>query len=55
MRKRYPGIREAEEERKRAAERNKPEEEPDFIAGAPNYEKFIGMSAEEVLVYLNID
>lgn len=52
-RKSYPGCREAEEQR-----RSKPapeDEEPDFIAGAPNYEKFGGWSAEEVLAWLNID
>lgn len=51
---RYPGRRDAEEQR-----RSKPapvvDDAPDFIAGAPNYEKFGGWSAEEVLVWLNID
>lgn len=34
-----------------------PEEEPDFIGNAPNYEKFetMGFSTEEVLCLLNID
>lgn len=51
----YPGVNEAEEERKRASKRNQPEEEPDFIGGAPNYDKFKGWTAEEVLCWLNID
>lgn len=51
----YPGIKEAEEERKRSCKRNQPEEEPDFIGGAPNYDKFEGWSVEEVLCWLNID
>lgn len=57
MKKRYPGCAEAEEARKRAAERfaAEKEEEPDFIAGAPNYDKFTGWSPERVLAFLNID
>lgn len=52
----YPGVKEAEEERKRAALRNAIEnEEPDFIAGAPNYDKYAGWPAEKVLAWLNID
>ena len=31
------------------------EAEPDFIGGKPNYDKFVGWSAEEVLAWLNID
>lgn len=35
------------------------EQEPDFIPGTssicPNYEKFKGWTAEEVLIWLNID
>ena len=50
--KRYPGIEEAE--RMRYGKRYEVEE-PDFVGGAPNYEKFIGWSAEEILVWLNID
>ena len=46
----YPGIDEAERERIYAED-----EEPDFIGGAPNYDKFEGWTAEEVLVWLNID
>lgn len=50
--KKYPGEKEAEAERaKHPAE----DEEPDFIDGAPNYDKFEGWTAEEVLTWLNID
>lgn len=48
----WPGTAEAERER------SKPhyiEEQPDFIAGAPNYDKFPTFSPEQVLVWLNID
>lgn len=31
------------------------EDEPDFVNGAPNYDKFEGWSPEEVLVWLNVD
>ena len=31
------------------------DEKPDFIGGKPNYDKFRKWSAEEVLVWLNID
>lgn len=48
----YPGCREAERERKRRSIRA---EEPDFIGNAPNYDKFEGWTAEQVLVWLNID
>lgn len=49
----YPGIAEAEAER---SKRRPPEdEEPDFIAGAPNYDKFPGWTPEQVMVWLNID
>lgn len=55
-RQRYPGVAEAEKERVRSSKRRREEnEEPDFIGGAPNYEKFKGMTPEEVLVYLNMD
>lgn len=48
----YPGTAEAEKERSR----HRPtEEEPDWIAGAPNYDKFPGWTPEEVMVWLNID
>lgn len=53
---RYPGVSEAERERstwkKKAAYEDT---EPDFIGGAPNYEKWPDMTPEEVLVMLNID
>lgn len=50
---RYPGIDEAEKQRKVKAAIV--EDEPDFIGNAPNYDKFKGWTAEEVLVWLNID
>ena len=46
----YPGIDEAEREFIQVED-----EEPDFICGAPNYDKFPGWTPEEVLVFLNID
>lgn len=49
--KKYPGEEEAELERQKETE----EEAPDFIGGAPNYDKFKGWTPEEVLVFLNID
>lgn len=48
----YPGIKEAEQERSNHCFT---EEEPDWISGAPNYDKFSSMTQEEVLVWLNID
>ena len=46
MRKpKYPGTREAEQERTAATRRAK-SEEPDFIGNAPNYDKFEGWSPE---------
>lgn len=30
-------------------------DEPDFIGGAPNYDKFAGWEPERVLVWLNVD
>lgn len=52
--KAYPGRAGADAER-----RPKPApqeyEQPDWIAGAPNYDKFKGWTPEEVLVWLNID
>ena len=32
-----------------------PEEQPDFIAGKPNYDKYSGVEPERVLAWLNID
>lgn len=49
----YPGEKEAKIERSKKLPAA--EEEPDFIASAPNYDKFKGWTPEEVLVYLNID
>jgi len=51
--KAYPGT--AEAERERSKPRIIEDEEPDFIAGAPNYDKFKNWTPEEVLVWLNID
>lgn len=48
----YPGIKEAERAR---VQPHSEEEEPDWIGGAPNYDKFKGWTPEEVLVWLNID
>lgn len=45
----YPCVKEAE------AQKGKRRYESDFIGGAPNYEKFKGWTAEEVLVWLNVD
>lgn len=53
MKKSYPGIAEAEQERSRKPRIE--DEEPDFIAGAPNYDKFPNMTPIEVLAWLNID
>lgn len=53
MAKKYPCTKEAEQQR--ASSSGIKDEEPDFIAGAPNYDKFTGWTAEEVLVFLNID
>lgn len=54
-RKLYPGLKEVEQERIRSSKRNKEEEQPDFIGGSPNYDKYTGVSPEQVLVWLNID
>lgn len=51
----YPGVLEAEKEKIRAAKEFELQEEPDFINGAPNYDKFEGWDPERVLVWLNID
>lgn len=48
----YPGTLEAEKER---SKKTYPQDEPDFIGNAPNYDKFKGWKCEEVLVWLNID
>lgn len=49
----YPGVREVEEEKNRRAKER--DHQPDFIGGAPNYDKFEGWTPEEVLSWLNID
>lgn len=36
-------------------ERRAEEEEPDWIDGAPNYDKYPGLTTEQVLVMYNID
>ena len=51
--RRYPGI--AEAERERAKHSSEEDDAPDFIAGAPNYDKFRGWTPDEVMVWLNID
>lgn len=50
---RYPGLYEAEQERMRPCRHE--DKEPDWIAGAPNYDKYPNLSPEEILVMLNID
>lgn len=49
----YPGTKEAEEQRK--VKQPITDDEPDFIGNAPNYDKFKGWTAEEVLVWFNMD
>lgn len=51
--KKYPRVEEAELERSK--HHLLEDEEPDLIAGKPNYDKFDGWTVEEVLVWLNID
>ena len=55
----YPGTKEAEQERRRAAHRPPVlDDEPDWLpCGKPNYEKFerAGWDTEKILVWLNID
>ena len=50
----YPGTAEVEREKNRIMKRPR-SEEPDFVNGAPNYDKFEGWDVERVLVWLNID
>lgn len=52
-RKLYPGTNETS--KIKATAKKRPDEQPDFIGGAPNYDKFTGWSPEKVLVWLNID
>lgn len=49
----YPGTAEAEAERAKGDYNNN--DDPDFICGAPNYDKFKGWTPEEILVFLNVD
>lgn len=49
----YPGT--AEAERERSKKRFVEDEQPDFIAGAPNYDKFSSWTPEQVLAFFNID
>ena len=53
----YPGVQDVEAEKNRRAEARVKgkDHQPDFIGGAPNYDKFDGWSPEEVLAWLNID
>ena len=53
----YPGAAELEAALKAARETRhlRRDTEPDFIGGKPNYSKFNGRPAEQVLVWLNID
>ena len=54
----YPGLAEAENEKRRASYaggRRRLDLEPDFIGGAPNYDKFCGWDPSAVLAWLNID
>lgn len=48
----YPGVKEAEEQRGLCIP---PAEPPDLVGGKPNYDKFKGWTAEDVLSWLNID
>lgn len=52
--KKYLGVKEAEEQRK-IYDESVFEEKPDFIGMAPNYEKFPCLSVEQILVMLNVD
>lgn len=53
MKRLYPCIAEAERERSKHSPAG--DDAPDFIAGAPNYDKFQGWSPEEIMVWLNVD
>ena len=53
MKKLFPGTYEAEQERK--SHSATVDDEPDYIAGAPNYDKFKNWTPEEVLCWMNID
>lgn len=49
----YPAVYEAELERSK--KHSVEDEEPDFICGAPNYDKFPDWTPEQVMAWLNID
>lgn len=51
----YPGTDEVEKYRRLASKVEAEDEEPDWIAGAPNFKKYSHMTPEEVLVFFNID
>ena len=54
----YPCAEQLENARRNARAthtRKRDDNAPDFIGGAPNYEKFTGWDAEKVLAWLNID
>ena len=51
----YPGVEQAEREKEKAAIKYSFNDQPDFIGGKPNYDKFRGWSPEKVLSWLNID
>lgn len=51
----YPATKEAERQRSAQKLKRYEDEEPDMIGNAPNYDKFVGWTPEEVLVFLNID
>ena len=53
MKPKYPGVEEAEKQRYVTSVEI--EEDPDWKAGAPNYEKWPSKSPEEVLAWLNVD
>lgn len=55
-RKLYPGTKEAEKA-KSGPKDTQYEEDPDFIVGYPNYDKFyrMGWDCEKTLSWLNID
>lgn len=47
----YPSTEEAEKER---GKKSYSDDDPDFVCGAPNYDKFEGWTPEQVLAWLNI-
>ena len=53
----YPGVKEVEAEKDRQYKEKKKHynDEPDFVSGKPNHKKFKGWTADEVLVWLNMD